>query len=211
MYLCVHTCSKGSYSPSRTIYSHVSAYRPLLTWPHIHPHVHTNTLSFTALLPRYATTHCTISLPTLYHVYPSVAVDAVTHTHTAYFSECGVCSACEPLIAYASWIERSKVFSYTVFSVPIFLWNSRNDCTAVGLSVDQGGPLCMHPSWSIRAAPGPHHIHEVLSCPALYCPRWVRAVSRLSLYYVTAHGTLPNPDLIYRTLPATVPCPSSSV
>ena len=49
------------------------------------------------------------------------------------------------------------------FMVPVSLWNPRNGCAAVGLAAGQGGPVCMHPSRSLGAVPGPHRIHGVLT------------------------------------------------
>ena len=51
----------------------------------------------------------------------------------------------------------------TVFSVAVSLWNPRDGCTAVGLAAGQGGPVCMHPSRSLGAVPGPHRNLGVLT------------------------------------------------
>ena len=37
-------------------------------------------------------------------------------------------------------------------------------CAAVGLAAGQGGLVCMHPSRSLGAVPGPHLIHVFLTC-----------------------------------------------
>jgi hypothetical protein len=104
-----------------------------------------------------------------------------------------------------------EAFSASLVFVPASLWNPR---VTVGLSVGQGGPVCMHPSRSLGAVPGPHRIHGFLTWPDLCCPRCVgpmdpvRAGSRLPLHYRRAtspHPTLPYPDRTYRTLHACLP------
>ena len=49
------------------------------------------------------------------------------------------------------------------FAVTIPLWNLWDDCAAVGLAAGQVGPVCMHPSRSLGAVPGPYHIHGFLT------------------------------------------------
>jgi hypothetical protein len=46
---------------------------------------------------------------------------------------------------------------------PVSLWNPRDGSAAVGLAADQGGPVCMHPSRSLGAVPGPLCIHGFLT------------------------------------------------
>ena len=81
----------------------------------------------------------------------------IHHLFQRMLLSCGVWSAYGSLIACASWIEHLYVWearfsSLTVFSVPVSLWNPR---VGSGLAAGQGGPVCMHPSRSLGAVPGP--------------------------------------------------------
>ena len=129
-------------------------------------------------------------------------------TYAVYFwcMECVLTSNCMRLLDRAPVCMGGEVyFAYRVF-VPASLWNPR---AAVGLAAGQGGPVCMHPSRSLGAVPGPRRIHGFLTLPDLCCPRCegpmdpVRAGSRLPLHYRRA--TSPHPTLPYPTGP-TIPC-----
>jgi hypothetical protein len=61
------------------------------------------------------------------------------------------------------YVREARFSSLTVYSVPVSLWNTRDGFTSVGLAAGQGGPVCMHPSRSLGAVPGPHRIHGFLT------------------------------------------------
>jgi hypothetical protein len=76
---------------------------------------------------------------------------------------CGLWSVYGSLIACASWTERlyvweARLSSLIVISIPVSLWNPR-----LGLAAGQGSSVCMHPSRSLGAVPGPHRIHCFLT------------------------------------------------
>ena len=97
-------------------------------------------------------------------------------------------------------------FAYRVF-VPVSLWNPRDGCAAVGLAAGQGGPVRMHPSWSLGAVPGSHRIHGFL-VRGFHGSRPRRQPSSPALsprHVTTPYTTLPYPVRTYHTLPV-CPC-----
>ena len=61
------------------------------------------------------------------------------------------------------YVWEARLSSLIVISIPVSLWNPRYGCAAVGLVAGQGDPVCMHPSRSLGAVPGPRRIHGFLT------------------------------------------------
>ena len=91
------------------------------------------------------------------------------HIHTPLVSANAVimwCMECVWISYRMRLLNRASVcmggedfFAYRVF-VPVSLWNPR---AVVGLAAGHGSLVCMHPSRSLGAVPGPHRIHGFLT------------------------------------------------